>query len=124
MMLSIEKAMPVLHLRRVRLADDVPLAVMENYLPSTLIDIESEPLISFGLYQLLRSQGTTIRVVKQTIGARRAIPDEGALLEIGEGSPVLTMDRTAYDASGRAVEYGHHCYRPDLYSFETTLVEK
>ena len=124
MMLSIEKAMPVLHLRRVRLADDVPLAVMENYLPSTLIDIESESLVSFGLYQLLRSQGTTIRVAKQRIGARRASADEGALLEIGEGSPVLTMDRTAYDASGRAVEYGHHCYRPDLYSFETTLVEK
>ena len=124
MMLSIEKAMPVLHLRRVRLADDVPLAVMENYLPSTLIDIESESLVSFGLYQLLRSQGTTIRVAKQTIGARRASADEGALLEIGGGSPVLTMDRTAYDASGRAVEYGHHCYRPDLYSFETTLVEK
>ena len=80
MMLSIEKAMPVLHLRRVRLADDVPLAVLENYLPSTLIDIESESLVSCGLYQLLRSQGTTIRVVKQTIDARRAIPDEGPSL--------------------------------------------
>jgi DNA-binding GntR family transcriptional regulator len=34
------------------------------------------------------------------------------------------MSRTAYDASGRAVEYGVHCYRPDRYSFEVTLVDK
>ncbi len=123
-MLSIEESTPVLHLRRLRLADEIPLAVLENYLPNTLIEIESESLVSFGLYQLLRSHGTTIRVAKQRIGARRASADEGDLLEIDEGSPVLTMDRTAYDASGRAIEYGHHCYRPDLYSFETTLVEK
>jgi DNA-binding GntR family transcriptional regulator len=37
---------------------------------------------------------------------------------------VLTMERVAYDNSGRAIEFGHHCYRPDLYSFETTLVAK
>jgi DNA-binding GntR family transcriptional regulator len=34
------------------------------------------------------------------------------------------MERTAYSASGQAVEYGRHCYRPDLYEFEITLVEK
>jgi DNA-binding GntR family transcriptional regulator len=32
------------------------------------------------------------------------------------------MSRTAFDTSGRAVEYGQHCYRPDLYSFEIALV--
>jgi GntR family transcriptional regulator len=30
----------------------------------------------------------------------------------------------SFDQSGAAVEFGHHCYRPDLYHFETTLVAK
>jgi len=34
------------------------------------------------------------------------------------------MDRVAYDESGSFVEFGHHCYRPDLYAFEITLVDK
>ena len=49
---------------------------------------------------------------------------EGELLDIDSNGPVLTMERMAFDDSGRAFEYGHHCYRPDLYSFETTLVAK
>jgi DNA-binding GntR family transcriptional regulator len=34
---------------------------------------------------------------------------------------MLTMERTAWDASGRAVEYGAHVYRASRYSFELTL---
>lgn len=122
--LFIEEGSPVVHLRRLRSADDIPLAVLENFLPTAFVTIPDGALSTFGLYQLLRSQGTSIRVATQTIGARRARHDESELLKVGAGSPVLTMDRKAFDASGSAVEFGHHCYRPDLYSFEMTLVEK
>jgi DNA-binding GntR family transcriptional regulator len=122
--LSIPVGDPALHVRRVRSADDVPVAVLDNYLPGDFADIPQEDLGKYGLYQILRSRGTTMSVARQLIGARRATPEESDLLEIDKGSPVLTMDRTAYDKSGRAVEFGHHCYRPDLYSFEITLVDK
>ena len=59
-----------------------------------------------------------------SLGARAASAVEGELLEIRKGSPLLTMSRTAFDNSGRAVEYGQHVYRPDLYSFELTLVDR
>jgi GntR family transcriptional regulator len=122
--LNLEAASPVLHLRRLRSADGVPVGVLENYLPSDFTDITAAHLGEHGLYQLMRGRGTTMRVARQTIGARRASAEESTLLEIDGGGPVLTMDRTAYDNSGRAVEFGHHCYRPDLYSFEITLVDK
>jgi DNA-binding GntR family transcriptional regulator len=114
----------VVHVRRVRFAEDVPMAVLENYLPPEFADISDDDLRAHGLYQLLRGHGVTMRVAKQRIGARAASDDEAGLLEIEDGDPVLTMSRTAYDASGRAVEYGVHCYRPDRYSFEVTLVDK
>lgn len=113
-----------LFLRRQRLTDGVSVAILENHLPIEFADITSEQLEEHGLYQLLRGRGVTIRVAKQRIGARRAHGDEADILDIDKGSPVLTMDRVAFDASGKAVERGHHCYRPDLYSFETTLVAK
>jgi DNA-binding GntR family transcriptional regulator len=122
--LGVEVGATVVHVLRVRFAEDVPMAVLENYLPPEFADITDEDLRAHGLYQLLRSRGVTMRVAKQRIGARAATDDEAGLLEIEDGDPVLTMSRTAYDASGRAVEYGVHCYRPDRYSFEVTLVDK
>jgi DNA-binding GntR family transcriptional regulator len=114
----------VVFVRRQRSTDGVPVAVLENYLPAEFADITREQLEERGLYEIMRARGVTIRVAKQKIGARSARGDEGELLDIDSNGPVLTMERVAFDDSGRACEYGHHCYRPDLYSFETTLVAK
>lgn len=122
--LSVPVGSDVVYLRRQRSTDGVPVAILINYLPLDFADITTEQLESKGLYQIMRSRGVTIRVANQSIGARRAQGDESTLLGIDKGGPVLTMERVAYDGSGRAVEFGHHCYRPDMYSFETTLVAK
>jgi DNA-binding GntR family transcriptional regulator len=122
--LGVEVGSPVLHLRRLRLADGVPVAVLENSLPEEFTTISADDLAERGLYQVLRTRGVTMRVARQTIGARRATPGEARLLDIDRNGPLLTMDRTAYDASGRAAEFGRHAYRPDLYSFKMTLVDR
>ncbi|HSZ40876.1 MAG TPA: GntR family transcriptional regulator [Trebonia sp.] len=121
--LSVTPGAPVLHTRRLRLSDGVPLAILENFLPEEFTDLRTTDLEGRGLYQLMRSRGIQIRVAQQRIGARAATSEESKLLEIKSHGPVLTMDRTAYDNLGKAVELGHHCYRPDLYSFEMTLVD-
>jgi DNA-binding GntR family transcriptional regulator len=122
--LGVDEGAEVLHIRRLRYADGVPFALLVNYLSPDLKDISREALTEYGLYQLLRGRGATMRVAKQTIGARAATAEESELFEVPAASPLLTMARTLYDDSGRAVEYGVHSYRPDLYSFQLTLVEK
>lgn len=114
----------VLHVTRVRYADGVPLAVLDNTLPSEFADFTKDELANRGLYQLLRTRGTTMKIAKQQIGARSATVAESELLSLPRNAAVLTMKRTAFDSSGRAVEYGQHCYSPDLYTFEITLVDK
>ncbi|MFV0253316.1 MAG: GntR family transcriptional regulator [Beutenbergiaceae bacterium] len=114
---------PVVHLVRLRFADNVPIAVMDNTLPGEFAELSAQDFQEHGLYQLFRARGVTIRVAKQRIGARAATGAESELLGLPSSSPVLTMSRTAFDSSGRAVEFGQHCYSPDLYSFEITLVE-
>jgi len=122
--LGVRPGADVVYVRRQRSTDGVPIAVLENYLPIEFADIATDQLAHSGLYQILRARGVTIRVAKQKIGARRAQGDESELLGIDKAGPVLTMDRIAFDNAGRAIEFGHHCYRPDMYSFETTLVAK
>lgn len=114
----------VLRVQRLRDADGVPIAIMENILPPTFADLERSSLEEHGLYQILRARGVSIRVAKQRIGARAGTAKECSLLGIARGSAVLTMQRTAFDSAGQAIEFGRHCYRPDLYSFEVTLVER
>lgn len=122
--LGVPAGSKVLHIRRLRVADGVPVAVLENWLPEQFTDITEADLLSMGLYELLRSRGIAIRVAKQKIGARSSSASDAQLLDIDRGSALLTMERAAFDNSGQGVEFGSHFYRPDLYSFEVTLVEK
>lgn len=121
--LGVELDKPVLHLRRLRSADGAPIALMENYLieaPQVLRD----ELEHRGLYEMLRERGTTMRVARQFVSARAATKEEAKLLDLPVGSPILSLERTAYDQSGRIVEIGRTHYRPDRYTIEFTLVEK
>jgi DNA-binding GntR family transcriptional regulator len=113
----------VVTIQRLRCANGEPLAVMTNHLPAELAPDAGE-LESSGLYQALRARGVHIRLARQRIGARPATRAEARLLDEKAGGPLLTMNRTAFDDSGRAVEYGSHCYRASRYYFETTLVDR
>jgi DNA-binding GntR family transcriptional regulator len=122
--LGVPVGSPVLHTKRVRIADGVPVAVLENWLPEQFTDISESELSDVGLYEIIRSRGVAIRVAKQKIGARTSNAAEAALLDVDRGTALLTMERAAFDSSGKGIEFGSHYYRPDLYSFEMTLVEK
>ena len=122
--LGVAQGSPVVYLRRLRAADGVPMAVMENHLPAEFAGLTRSDLESYGLYRLMALRGVTTQVARQHIGARAATRDESALLGIPRHGPVLTMDRTAFDRTGRAVEFGSHSYRHDRYSFEITVVAK
>ena len=106
---------------RIRYADGEPLAIMHNAVPVDVLTLTEELLEQHGLYELLRAAGRVPHTANQAIGARAATATEARLLGESRGAPVLTMARTAWDESGRAVEYGSHLYRASRYSFEINL---
>lgn len=122
--LQLEAGAGVWSLERVRFMKEEPLALMHNFIPAETIDLRKLDLARTGLYASLRQAGIVMRVARQRIGARRIEPREAKHLGERRGAPLLTMQRTAYDDAGRAVEYGQHVYRPDLYAFELTLVDR
>lgn len=122
--LQVSKGADVWSLERLRWVDREPLALMHNFMPTDVVDLSDVDLTQTGLYAHLRDSGIVMRVARQRIGARGAGLEEAKLLHERKGAPLLTMQRTAYDNAGRAVEYGRHSYRPDLYAFELTLVDR
>jgi DNA-binding GntR family transcriptional regulator len=119
--LGIAAGTPAYVFERLRFADGEPLALMRNHVPAHLVELTAADLETQGLYNLLRANGVTMRIAKQAIGARAATAAEARALGEAKGAPLLTMERSAYDDQGRAVEHGHHLYRASRYSFDLTL---
>jgi GntR family transcriptional regulator len=71
---------------------------------------------------MMRSAGITLHSARQRVSARAATAAEAARLDEEEGAALLTMQRTAYDDTGRPVEYGTHIYRASRYTFDFQLL--
>lgn len=112
---------PLVYVQRLRRAQGVPLGILTNWLPPHYADLTPALLESQGMYRILRSRGVVPVEGNQNIGARTATARERELLGLSRSEPLLTMDRTAYDASGQPIEHGSHCYRADQYSFQMTV---
>jgi len=121
--LGIEATEPVVHLERLRFAEGLPLAIMDNMIPLKVLaePLQVDALEKEGLYQLLRAQGIRLHSAHEVIGARTATAREARLLKAKRDTTVLTMARTAGDAAGTIIEFGRHSYVASRYSFEINL---
>jgi DNA-binding GntR family transcriptional regulator len=122
--LSLTLDSPVVVIERLRLADGEPIALMRNYLPSDLLELDAVQLVSSGLYELLRAHGISPAVAEQSIGARAATAHEARLLEVPARSALITMTRVAFADSGRPIEYGTHVYPGSRYILHMSLVAR
>ena len=120
--LGVAEGTEVWVVERLRLTHGEPIARLRNHLPLDLLTLSSEDLERTGLYQVLRTAGVTLHSARQSVGARAATEEEAELLAEPAGAPLLTMRRTAFDDTGRPVEYGSHLYRASRYSFEFQLL--
>lgn len=114
----------LVYVQRLRSVDDVPTALMQNWLPPQFADLTADDLADASLYAVFRQRSTAPVIAHQTIGARRPTARERRLLGLSAGDPLLTMSRRAFTAQGTAVEYGDHCYRYDQYAFDVTVHER
>jgi DNA-binding GntR family transcriptional regulator len=120
--LSVAEGEEVHLVERLRLAHGEPMAFLRNHIPAGLLALDTASLEATGLYRLMRAAGITLHSARQSVGARAATADEGRQLAESAGAPLLTMERTTFDDTGRAVEFGSHIYRAARYSFEFQLL--
>jgi DNA-binding GntR family transcriptional regulator len=110
----------LLRVERIRYADGVPIASMQNHLVVDF-DLSAEDVVSRGLYPLLKERGITVVSVSVRLEARAASAAEAETLTVAEGSPVLVELRDGVDGLGRLIDRGSHVFPGDRYAFEAML---
>ena len=121
--LHLEPDAKVFRVKRVRIADSVPMSIEESFLPAKLCPKLLErfdPRTS--LYQVLsQSYGIRLTAADEVAEAALAHAEEGRLLKIKKGSPVFVLTRISYAESSQPVEFVRSIYRGDRWKLVSQL---
>lgn len=123
--LKIAPGIPITMLRRVRLANDIPVALETAYLISSVCEglLEGHDFGKESLYDVLRNQyGLHLTYADQEIEARLPTREEAATLTISLETPLLSLSRVTYLGDDRPIEYVTSAYRGDKYKFRARLM--
>jgi GntR family transcriptional regulator len=113
----------VFTLSRLRLADQVPLAIETSHLPfKTFPNLLQHDFAVESLYSVLENEyHCTLTQAEQTIEAALAGKREIELLELTPPAAVFKMQRLTMTSDGLPVEYVISSYRGDRYKFQSVL---
>jgi GntR family transcriptional regulator len=114
----------VVRIERLRLADDIPMAVEVVHLPERVVpNLQQNDLVNTSLYLLLAEKyGVVLTWGEQSIEAGSADAVTAGLLQIAPGGVVLRMRRHSYSDDVR-VEYAQSAYRADRYKLWVPLTK-
>src|SRR5258705_1044057 len=124
--LTLTKGERVVRIRRVRLADGVPLSFDETFLPLEIgkkiitNNLKVEPIFSL----LERKYDIPLIEAEYKLEAVAAEDDVASALRVKQGSPIFRIERTSYTKGSRPVDYEKLYYRGDLVRFVTLLARK
>jgi GntR family transcriptional regulator len=124
--LALTKGERVVRIRRVRLADGIPLSYDETYLPLEIgkkiitNNLKAEPIFSL----LERKYDVPLIEAEYKLDAVAADTEVAAALKVEQRSPIFRIERTSYSTGSRPVDYERLYYRGDLVRFATRLVRK
>jgi GntR family transcriptional regulator len=109
----------VFRVQRVQLADNVPAAILVNYISTNLTpELDKKASRITRLYEFLeREYNLTIDTSKNTISAKNADFTEANLLDIETGAALLVIHRITY-GSGIPITYDCSTLRADIYQLE------
>ena len=113
----------VVVVRRLRLADGVPIALETAILaPGTADVVLAADLERGSLHEVLAAAGMRLQRGNATITAEPATPTDARLLGVPEGEPLLVERRVISDAHGQSVEATESRYPGDRYALDVRFV--
>lgn len=113
----------IILLVRLRLSDELPLAIEAAHLPHRLFpNLLEHDFAVESLYEVLKNEyGVTLVQAEQTIEAVLATRSEMEILSLKPPAAVLKLERISYNQHGQPVEYVPSTYRGDRYKFRSVL---
>jgi GntR family transcriptional regulator len=106
-------------LRRLRLADAVPIAIETAVLTRRIADVVMLADLETGsLHEALAGAGLQLRRGNATITAEAASPEDARLLAVRAGEPLLVERRVIADAQAHPVEATESRYPGNRYALD------
>ncbi|NOX14983.1 MAG: GntR family transcriptional regulator [Epsilonproteobacteria bacterium] len=109
-------------IKRFRVLDGTPFALMKNY-----IDIKKAPNLQKNfkiesLYTFLKKEyNIEFYSAEETVEARAATKEEAKILEIKEAAPLLLLHRLSFDKDNDPVEFSDIVIKSDMYKHKIML---
>ena len=120
--LELARGAEVFAIRRLRLADGLPVIDEERYVPvARCPGLEARDLDGSIYAAFTERHGIAIGSAHQTIRAISLDPDEAGHLAVAPGSAALCVEATGTTASGRPLWWERTRYRGDAYHFTVRL---
>lgn len=120
--LGMQPGDPALHIRRLRLADDVPTAIELVILPEERFGWLAGVNLEHGsLHEALEGRGIIPCMGAGTLTAEAASREDARLLALPPGTPLLVERLTLHDQNGLPIEVGETRYAGPTYALEFQL---
>lgn len=119
LMLGLSPGAPVYRFRRIRFADDLPMAIEHSAIPGFALAGVDE--VDVSLYEALEQAGNRPVRALQRLRAVLFTTEQARLLGLEKGAPGLFIERRGFLEDGRAIEATQSWYRGDAYDFVAEL---
>ncbi|HHY42188.1 MAG TPA: GntR family transcriptional regulator [Thermoanaerobacterales bacterium] len=118
--LQVEIGDPIIHLKRIRMINDVPMSLENSYLNKALInniEFTKEFLENKSLYRLLKEQAKIdFSYAEEKINAVLCDEEASELLKISKDEPILFIKRKTYTKDNLPIEFCENYVRSDVYN--------
>lgn len=111
----------VTHVRRLRLADERPIAIEDVVLPMSCSAVLDEDLEHGSLHDALRALGEDPSSAAGTLVAENAGDEDAALLAVPPGTALLVESRLIVNQDGQPLEKTQTRYAGDEFVFHVSL---
>ncbi len=123
--LSLKDEELIYKIKRLRLANNEPIAVETSYLPVSLVPGLTPDILASSLYTYIENElELTIGHASQTVEAAIVDAEDQQHLHINKGVPVLLIQRETFLENGTPLELVRSSYRADRYKFKIDIERK
>jgi GntR family transcriptional regulator len=125
--LQIKRNEQVLNINRLMLADNIPMAIMDSYLPGYLYEknpgfFTPEIMNQLSLYKILEFEfGIRLYKADEWVDASNALQKEAKILGIKKDDPILIIERISYTVESIPIEYVKMVYPAKRYRYKVQL---
>ncbi len=121
-MLELEDNDLVYNVKRLRFANDVPVAIEENFIPEKYCPQLDAQDLTGSLYRVLTEEYShKIDFLENVIEAGKASVEDRELLKIASDTPVLKVSAVVHTASDLKLFYENSKYRSDEYKYNVLV---